>query len=113
MQARAKELRERISELMKAGREIEPGELPKIIEQNPELRKPAERMAEIAQRIESHGCFLKDVELGLVDFPCEIDDQVVFLCWQSGEPSIVAWHSIDSGFAQRQPIPGTSKSYLN
>jgi hypothetical protein len=114
MQAHANNLREQMSELMKAGQEIQPGELPKVIEEHPELREPATRMAELANKIESHGCFLKDIELGLIDFPCEIEDNhVVFLCWQFGEPAIVAWHSIDSGFAQRQPIPGASKTYLN
>lgn len=114
MQAHANNLREQMSELMKAGREIQPGELPKVIEEHPELREPATRMAELANKIESHGCFLKDIELGLIDFPCEIEDNhVVFLCWQFGEPAIVAWHSIDSGFTQRQPIPGASKTYLN
>ncbi len=113
IQAHAKELRGRISELIKAGQEIEPGDLPKVIQQHAELRKPASQMAGIAQKIESYGCFLKDVELGLIDFPGEIDEQIVFLCWQFGEPSIVAWHSINSGYAQRKPIPGASKTYLN
>ncbi len=114
MQAHANNLREQMSELMKAGQEIQPGELPKVIEEHPELKELATRMAELANKIESHGCFLKDIELGLIDFPCEIEDNhVVFLCWQFGEPAIVAWHSIDSGFAQRQPIPGASKTYLN
>ena len=61
----------------------------------------------------SLGCFLKDIDQGLVDFPYEIEDDVVFLCWQSGERQIIAWHTIDSGFSDRRPLPGVNKPYLN
>ena len=58
------------------------------------------------------GCFLKDIDQGLVDFPFLIEadgddeDEVVFLCWQYGEPHIVAWHSIEGGFGQRRADSG-------
>jgi hypothetical protein len=42
-----------------------------------------------------------------------MEDDVVFLCWQYGEQQVLAWHSIDSGFAQRRPLPDASKPYLN
>ena len=71
-------------------------------------------MAEIASEIEAMGCFLKDVDQGLVDFPFllsgEEEDQVVFLCWQFGEPRIFAWHAIDAGFGERRPLPGAPGS---
>ena len=71
-------------------------------------------MAELTRKIESYGCFLKDIDLGLVDFPGEIQgDDVAFLCWQIGEPRIIAWHSVESGFGQRKPLPGGKKPYLN
>jgi len=38
---------------------------------------------------------------------------VVFLCWQYGEPQLVAWHPIGQGFASRQPLAGTRKIVLN
>ena len=83
---------------------------------------PRERIGyyEIASEIEEMGCFLKDVDQGLIDFPFLIDaseadeeEQVVFLCWQYGEPQVVAWHAIDSGFSDRHPLPGASKPLLN
>ena len=67
----------------------------------------------MAGQVEGLGCFLKDIDQGLVDFPYEIEDDVVFLCWQSGERQIIAWHSIDSGFSDRRPLPGVNKPYLN
>jgi hypothetical protein len=46
----------------------------------------------------------KGLELGLVDFPGEIDGRAVYLCWRIGEPAVTHWHEIDGGFAGRQPL---------
>jgi len=88
-------------------------DLDKVIEERPELRAVAEEMAQLAMQIQEYGCFLKDIDLGLVDFPSELNNEVVFLCWQFGESQITAWHSIDSGFANRRPLAGVPKVYLN
>ena len=113
LQFQASSLRERIQELVSADERVDSMRLPQIIESHPELRPVTTRMAEIAGRIESLGCFLKDIDQGLVDFPSELGDEVVFLCWQFGEPRVMAWHRIDSGFGDRQPIPGARGTYLN
>jgi hypothetical protein len=113
LQFQASTLRERIQELVRADESVDSMRLPQIIESHPELRPFTTRMAEIAGRIESLGCFLKDIDQGLVDFPSEFGDEVVFLCWQFGEPRVMAWHPIDSGFGDRQPIPGARGTYLN
>ena len=88
-------------------------DLDKIIEQRPELRAVAEEMAQLAMQIEEYGCFLKDIDLGLGDFPSELNNEVVFLCWQFGESQLSAWHSIDAGFSSRRPLSGVPKAYLN
>jgi len=111
VQARA--LRERIQELIRIDEHLDSMRLPEIIELHPELRPVANRMGDIAGKIESLGCFLKDIDQGLVDFPCEIGDDVVFLCWQFGESRVIAWHPIDGGFGDRKPIPGAPRTYLN
>lgn len=87
--------------------------LEQIVARYPELTKMTDQMAELAARIDDLGCFLKDLDLGLVDFPSELNDQVVFLCWQLGEPQVSAWHSIEGGFAGRRALAGTRKPYLN
>ena len=84
-----------------------------MAERYPELKEYAARMAEMAGQVEALGCFLKDIDQGLIDFPYEIEDDVVFLCWQSGERQIIAWHTIDSGFSDRRPLPGVNTPYLN
>jgi hypothetical protein len=113
LQFQAGTLRERIQEIVRADERVDSMRLPQIIERHPELRSVTTRMAEIASQIESLGCFLKDIDQGLVDFPSELGDEVVFLCWQSGEPRVMAWHPIDRGFGDRQPIPGARGTYLN
>jgi hypothetical protein len=30
--------------------------------------------------------------------------EVVFLCWQLGEPNVNFWHRIEEGFAGRKPL---------
>jgi hypothetical protein len=114
LQTRAGELRARIADLVK----LEPGArrlpLPQIIENYPELRETANQLAKAAEKVESYGCLLKDIDQGLIDFPCEMEEgRVVFLCWQFGEPAVIAWHPVDGGFAQRQPLSGAPKPYLN
>jgi hypothetical protein len=54
--------------------------------------------------INSYGCICKGVEQGLIDFPCLLGAEVVFLCWQIGESSVSFWHRIEDGFAGRKPL---------
>ncbi len=48
----------------------------------------------------------KDLGMGLVDFPCLMDDQEVNLCWRYGETKIRFWHGLDEGYAGRKPLLG-------
>jgi hypothetical protein len=41
---------------------------------------------------------------GLIDFPTTLDGRWVYLCWRSSEPTIVAWHEVDGGFAGRREL---------
>jgi hypothetical protein len=53
------------------------------------------------------GVVIKDLELGLVDFPHLLGgnaDHEVFLCWRCDEDTIAYWHEIDDGFAGRRPL---------
>lgn len=57
-----------------------------------------------ARYLASLGVFLKDLERGLVDFPARLGGEVVFLCWQEGEPEVAHYHPLSGGFAQRRPL---------
>lgn len=113
LQLKAGFIRQQLSELCSAEPELAALDLAQAIERHPELRQTAARMAELAGHIEEMGCLLKDIDQGLVDFPCEIDGEVALLCWQFGEPLVVAWHRLEDGFAGRRPLPGGRKIYLN
>ncbi len=61
-------------------------------------------LREALAQIESSGCLVKDLDIGLVDFPCLVDDREIYLCWKLGEPSIGFWHNTDEGFQGRKPL---------
>ncbi|HVN28960.1 MAG TPA: DUF2203 domain-containing protein [Candidatus Binataceae bacterium] len=119
LQVQAGAIRKRIADLARFDDKLADLDLPKVITRYPELRPIATRMSELAGEIQEMGCFLKDIDQGLVDFPFVIDtedddeEDVAFLCWQYGEPRIVAWHSVEGGFGQRRPLPGVDKPLLN
>ena len=81
-----------------------------LVRQVPAARMLIEELDGIVREIEASGAHLKDVKLGLVDFPTEWEGEIVFLCWQSGEPEVAFWHRTDEGFAGRQPLPGTTRT---
>jgi hypothetical protein len=58
----------------------------------------------LIHRIESLGCIVKDIDLGLVDFPSTQSGEQVYLCWKVGEPRVSHWHALDEGFAERKPL---------
>jgi len=64
------------------------------------------------QEIEQLGCVIKDLGIGLIDFPCRVGDREAYLCWRLGEPSIRFWHTTDEGFASRKPIDETFLAQL-
>jgi len=65
----------------------------------------ARRLAHVVDEITSHGAEVKDLDIGLVDFPALHHDETVLLCWQLGEDEIAWWHRVDDGFAGRRPLP--------
>lgn len=56
------------------------------------------------ERIREEGVILKDLEMGLLDFPHERDGRVVFLCWHPPEERVAFWHEIEAGYAGREPL---------
>ena len=63
-----------------------------------------QRAKDSLQEIDSIGVQIKDLDVGLLDFPCTLDGETVLLCWRRGEPRIGFWHRIEDGFSGRQPI---------
>ena len=59
---------------------------------------------EALESIQAHGCLVKDIEAGLVDFPALYKGEEVSLCWKLGERGIGHWHGVEEGFRGRKPI---------
>ena len=66
--------------------------------------KAEQRAKDAIAEIDSIGVQVKDLDIGLLDFPCAIEGRVLLLCWKMGEHSITHWHSTEEGFAGRKPI---------
>ena len=62
------------------------------------------RVDALVHQIQDMGVVLKDLNLGLLDFPHLRDGREVYLCWKHGEEDIAFWHDMDAGYAGRQPI---------
>ena len=92
-------------------------EIQRIVAQIMEIKKDTEALgdeAEMAdtmdglqreiQKLEDLGCVLKDLNVGLVDFPAVRLGVRVWLCWKSGERKVEFWHGLQEGFANRKPV---------
>jgi hypothetical protein len=64
----------------------------------------AQRLQSALDNIHEHGCLVKDLDIGLLDFPTMYRGREVYLCWRLGETKIEFWHGTDEGFRGRKPI---------
>ena len=69
-----------------------------------ELGSLADVALACVDKLEELGVVLKDLDLGLLDFPSVRDGEEVLLCWQVGEESVTSWHGLEEGYAGRKPI---------
>jgi hypothetical protein len=69
-----------------------------------EREKTIQRVKDSLAEIDATGVQVKDLDLGLLDFPCEVEGRTVLLCWKLGEKGITHWHTASEGFAGRKPV---------
>ena len=74
------------------------------LQEDDTIARIIKELQELVQEIHDLGCICKGVEQGLVDFPCSLGDEIVFLCWQYGEERVSHWHRIEEGFTGRRPL---------
>jgi hypothetical protein len=86
---------------MSGGMHVDVG---RVGRQRTEMDAHIQRAKDAVEEIDSIGVQVKDLDIGLLDFPCKVDDRIVLLCWKMGEPKITHWHTIESGFSGRQPL---------
>lgn len=66
--------------------------------------KAVQQVKDTLAEIDSIGVEVKDLDDGLLDFPCRLGDDIVLLCWKMGEPEIAHWHTLEGGFSVRQTL---------
>jgi hypothetical protein len=77
-----------------------------ILQQRARKESAARALKSTVEKIQELGCQLKDLEMGLVDFPTLYRGQEVYLCWKLGESGIGFWHHVEDGYRGRRPIDG-------
>jgi hypothetical protein len=84
-----------------------------------EARNLTRRIEESLAALRAEGIEVKNLETGLFDFYGLHDGEVVFLCWQQGEPEVAFFHPLTGGFRNRRPLsergrptPARSRSSL-
>lgn len=68
-----------------------------------EVGQIREGMRTLLLHLAELGVELRDVEMGLVDFPAVRDGVPVWLCWRLSDPRVEFWHGTDEGYATRRP----------
>lgn len=81
----------------------DPGSAAAAGRQEAEVADIREGMRTLLVHLSEMGVELRDLEMGLVDFPGERDGAAVWLCWRLADASVAFWHPTDEGYASRRP----------
>jgi hypothetical protein len=66
--------------------------------------REAAAIGALVEELQGLGAQVKDLDLGLLDFPWEREGEIVLLCWRVGEDEIGYWHGVEEGYAGRKPL---------
>jgi hypothetical protein len=76
----------------------------RAVEAKTRREEAAATLRNAIESVQQIGCLVKDLDIGLVDFPTLFRGTEVYLCWKLGEPGIDFWHGVEEGFRGRKPI---------
>jgi hypothetical protein len=76
----------------------------KLARRKAEREKALQQVKDAVSEIDATGVQVKDLDIGLLDFPCRVEGEIILLCWKLGEDGITHWHGTEEGFAGRKPI---------
>jgi len=79
-------------------------DVPEIARRCAERDKAVQDIKDAVAEIDAIGVQVKDLDIGLLDFPCAVGEEIVLLCWKFGEDKIAYWHGLEEGFRGRKPI---------
>jgi len=99
MEKEFQDLRHRI--LLSGGLSVD---IPGVARRRAERDKVTQEAKDALAEIHSIGVQVKDLDMGLLDFPCAVEGDVVLLCWKYGEEKIAFWHGQQEGFKGRKPV---------
>ncbi len=74
------------------------------MEQKNRREAAAGALQQAVEKTQEFGCLVKDLDIGLIDFPTLFQGEEVYLCWKLGESGIRFWHGVHEGFRGRKPI---------
>lgn len=75
-----------------------------VAEKAAELDALVDEMTRRIAELEDLGVQVKDLDLGLLDFPAERYGESVMFCWRYGEAEVSFWHKASEGFNNRRPL---------
>ena len=93
------DLRHRI--LLSGGLSVD---VPALAARRMQREKTMQEIKDALAEVHAIGVQVKDLDIGLLDFPCVVDDEIVLLCWKLDEDKIEYWHGLEEGFKGRKPI---------
>lgn len=79
-------------------------DIPAVATRRAHRDKALQDIKDTLAEIDAIGVQVKDLDIGLLDFPCIVGDDIVLLCWKYGEEKIEFWHRMEEGFQGRKPI---------
>lgn len=79
-------------------------DVPTAARRRAERENALKEVQDTLAEIDEIGVQVKDLNRGLLDFPCLLDGETVLLCWKQGEKEIGFWHTVEAGFAGRRPV---------
>jgi hypothetical protein len=77
---------------------------PNIVRDYVRFRALMSTLREQVEGIQKTGAIIKDIEIGLVDWPAMHQGREVLLCWKYGEREVTHWHEMHTGFDDRRPV---------
>lgn len=69
-----------------------------------EQEKAVAEARDTLQEIEEIGVSVNDLQRGLLEFPFQLEDEIVLLCWEQGQSAITSWRTSEQDPSDRQPL---------
>src|SRR5438270_11962192 len=60
-------------------------DIPAVARRRAEHDKSLQEIKDALAEIDAIGVQVKDLDMGLLDFPCQVGDDIILLCWKYGE----------------------------